>query len=177
MDPGRLPPMRTGLLPTANTASVQHVQRRLIATVFVMVQEATHVSEILAVHASRQIATGEDAIAALKYQAKTFLKRLDDADTIAAILEMEKDIFGDGDDESVGSCASENDMETSDDLEAPDEAHVLPAQNIVDGRCACEICVGAREAVTSWESWVPADETEEYLKAGVEKAIASVGAT
>lgn len=174
MDPGKLPPVRTGLFPVANAASVEYVQRRLVSTVFVMVRSAARVSEIIAVHADRQVATSEDAIAALKYQAKTFLNRLDEQDTIDAILEMEKDLFGDGEDESVGSCASDTDESMPDLVSDDGDAPAVPPKNVVDGRCACEVCAGAREAVASWDSWVPSDETEEYLKAGVEKAIGSV---
>jgi hypothetical protein len=183
MDPKDLPPLRSGLgrlggqmiEPKMNDAG-EKIKYRLVAMVVVMTQRAGDYAYTFSVHSGRDAANGKDVELALKYQAMNFLGTLDDPDVIEEIDGVEQEILGAESSESSESesesCVSNTTASAATALESAASAAKATA-NVTNGKCACTLCVGMRQASESWTSWTPTDDAELYLKNSVDMALQS----
>lgn len=167
MDPGNLPPLRTGLgNGDAPTAEIEQTKRRLLATVTVMTGKAGSMAYQYCIHDSREEVTHADMTMALKHQAMHFLKTVDDPEVVEEIIEMETLMFCSESDEEIGDTE-----DTASSLES--EAIKTRELDPVSGKCTCRDCTEMRASTDTWDSWDPEDEAEKYLKERVDLAIQS----
>lgn len=170
MDPKDLPPLRAGLGRLAGQMvephvqeAAEHMKRRLIAMVATMVRRAGEHAYAYCVHSGRQTATAQDVEMSLKYQSRNFLQTLDDPETIRDIETAERELF-------VSESESEESEENPEDIESARKEIAMGAK-VVEGTCGCVLCTDIRKAVETWDSWIPEDDLEKYLKSRVEVAI------
>lgn len=177
MDPSKLPPMRSGIGTSAIATQqddLDFTRKRLIATVAVMTRKAGQYALCWALHDNRQEVTPSDINVALKHQAKHFLSTVDRPDVIEEIEDMERVIFDAMTSEDSADEDSEE-SETDDTAASLSKTSNGPYYERIEcnGQCVCSLCTEIREAVDTWDSWIPEDEAELYLKNSVNLAIAA----
>lgn len=142
--------------------AIDNTTRQLMSTCVAMVSKAGETAGVYAAHAGRGVATVEDVIIGLQYQAKVFMSRVTDED----VAEARKDVDAAMDAES----SSEDSEAESEDSEAEEDSkEEVPWTR---SHCDCAVCVGANEAQQTWDEWDPEDEVLAFLKRTTDKYIA-----
>lgn len=140
--------------------------KRLISTVFVLVNRAAKTAALYCTHAKRTQVTVDDVQSALKYHAMTFLAE-------EGFEELEKDVKSMEGlvDEFVSEDATSADIidEMCDDAEISSESEEEEEEEDVsdEWECECETCVGVRH--TNWEAWTPTDPAEQFIKRHIDE--------
>jgi hypothetical protein len=181
MDPGKLPPMRSGIGMTSHDVQdepLERMRRRLIATVAVMTRKAGYLAMVWATHDGRDQVDAPDVNVALKYQAKHFLSTVDQPDVIRDIEDMERVIFETDSEEDDSNGDDDSDLEDTASSPSSEQEREIRyyERKHVDGRCICDLCQTMRAAEDTWDTWTPEDEAESYLKRSVNLAIEAASA-
>ena len=160
--------LKTGFA-DAPDVQLDATKKRLLATVLVMTQKAGSMAYQYALHNGRSQEDHHDVCMALKHQARTFLQTVDQPDVVQDILEMEKLMYGS---ESEGNSDSDDSDDTDDtDDNDTDMSDTVHSEVQETWTCICDKCVEMRNAVATWDDWVPEDEAEMYLKQRVSSAV------
>ena len=170
MDMDNPPPvLRTGLsddVPGAKIDKTSALGKRLISTVFVLVNRAATTSALYCMHAHRTQVTVADVQSALKYHAMTFLAE-------EGFEELEKDVASMEGlvDEFVNEEANSSDVVDSfcDHAEESEseESSCEEEDESEEEECPCEICTGVRG--TDWDTWDPTDPAEQFIKRHIDE--------
>lgn len=156
------PVLRTGLIDDgAKIDKTSALGKRLISTVFVLVDRAAKTAALYCTHAKRSQVTVDDVQLALKYHAMTFLAE-------EGFEELEKDVA------SMEGLVDEfvNEQVTSEEViddMCDDDRSSEESEEEEDSEfdCPCKICTGVRS--TDWNTWDPTDPAEQFIKKHVDE--------
>lgn len=158
----------------ADDLILNETAQQIISLVAVMMRQAIKVALTYAMHDDREMATENDIIDALKYQARHFLQTIDQPDVMQETVDMYSTLFDDAEDDIMDLDEQEIVDEIDDDEILKEELGDIKATaNVSNGTCMCTVCTDIRESVSKWDSWHPEDEAEQFLKSSVERAIVS----
>jgi hypothetical protein len=176
------PILRTGLsddVPSTRIDKHSALGKRLISTVFVLVNRAATTSAVYCQHAKRTQVTVADVQSALKYHAMTFLAEEGFEELEKDVVSMQglvdefvneeanpSDVVDAFCDRSDGESDDESDGESV--IEESDGESVIE-ESIEEEECSCEICTGVRS--TDWDNWKPIDPAEQFIKKHVDEII------
>jgi hypothetical protein len=137
--------------------------KRLISTVFVLVNRAARTSALYCKHSKRTQVTAFDVQQALKYHTMTFFSEegYESLEKEVASMESLVDTF-------VTEEATSEEIidEFCDHAEEDDTASSGEEEEV---ECECETCHGVRTA--NWEGWNPTDPAELFLKRHVDEIL------
>jgi hypothetical protein len=134
------------------------VGRRLISTVFVLVNRAATTAALYCTHSKRTVVTEDDVKQALKYHAITFLSEAEydtlehDVNSMQTLVDrfVTEDMTSDEVTDTMCDEIEDAMSETSDEDE------------VTEHMCACSVCSGIRNV--DWDAWTPVDPAESFIK-------------
>jgi len=191
--PGQHPPgvpatLRTGFGDVEPNTHSESLMKKTIAMTFVLVRRAARYAATYANHAHRNEVSPRDIELGLRHSARHFfdedgfdevekevhevsaMMEQDDSDPDSGDDETDDDETDDDDETGDDDDDDETEMDVSEAPEAPSDTDV--AQPWTRSKCECSACAGMHHTESTWDSWMPDDPVEMFLKNHADKAIA-----
>ena len=163
--------------------------KKTIAMTFVLVRRAARHAATYANHAHRNEVSKRDIELGLRHSARHFFDEdgfdevekevhevsamMEEDDTDSSSSEStDEDDDDDETDETDETCDDDDEtaMDVSEGPEALSDTDV--AQPWTRSKCECSACAGMHHTESTWDSWMPDDPVEMFLKNHADKAIA-----
>lgn len=191
--PGVPATLRTGFGDVEPNTHSESLMKKTIAMTFVLVRRAARHAATYADHAHRNEVSKRDIELGLRHSARHFfdedgfdevekevhevsaMMEQDDSDPDLGDDETGDDETGDDeDDETDETGDDEDDMQTDKTDTGPETpSDIDVAQPWSRSMCECSACVGMHHTESTWDSWMPDDPVEMFLKKHADKAIAT----
>lgn len=164
------PVLRTGFgdAPGQKIDKNSPMGKRLISTVFVLVNRAARTAALYCTHSKRTMVTEDDVQRALKYHAITFLSEAEYEKLEQDVQSMEELV-----DRFVTEEVTSSDVTNEFCDEAEDDVSVSSGEEEEgDVECECTVCSGVRNV--EWDAWNPTDPAELFIKHHIDEMLTQI---
>jgi hypothetical protein len=147
-----------------NTDEADKMTQRVVALCATMLQHAVVDAATYCEHSGRKTVTKQDIHRALRYEARSFLEKVEDDE----VDEVELELFGDESEEE-----DEDNEDNDDDEEEEDAFDAVPDDASEQHMCACQLCSAMDEIWKTWEDLDWSDPVYLFLKNCVDTTMTS----
>lgn len=159
--------LRTGLVGEIEPSETENAfMKRILGLVMAMLNRSMETAAKYTAHATRSVVLPADVHMALKYHARRFFsdESMDSLER-TELRDMESLL------ESVQDTDSECDSDSDTENENSSSEAAIQDLQWTRSKCTCDFCTSMHTVDEMWDSWVPEDPEEQFLKSSVEKTI------